>query len=638
MKKKICIILLVTIVVFSCKKTGVESSSLEQYVPGSVPMGFQTPIVLDETKAISKNIFDEGDEFGVYAYYVPAGGSWSPTSLTLINNQKVHYDGTTWSYDPPKYWPSNTNDNLHFFAYYPYDANFSFSGSKMTYSLDSKDILVATATPTEQSTVELEFNHALTAIEVRMMSLEGEDISVSKLEFKNIHNGANLHYDGNTVTWETLDETSQTFSRSFDCNTTIPAKGGLVTIKPTEGGDMMFMIPQKLFYGDEYDPDKVPYLQVTATRSGLEVIKKYNLAKKQVGESYLKGNKYVYDLSLFYYGDKLPVDILPKDPADIIGDKWIIRRPDGDLTSEVDRTYCFSMKDLLWTLDKNNCDKEIDIEIIGYTEIPKGAFNGTQLLDGAGDPSLNTLVNVSGNDIKVIHERAFKNCRGLKTVSFPAVETLSKGAIRDCPLLKTVEFNKLITVGEACFHSDVALESVTMPEVNIVGNDAFNSCTMLPSINLPKVTKIGANSFQGCKKLATVNMPNVETLKSNAFNGCESLTSISLPEVTLMEANVFTDCLNLKEISLPKVLKLGPTNFKNSTNLVSITLGTNSTEESPLTIGRMTFAEFDTTKVDLTIGGSLNGCKVVGGNKLKFFGDKGHSSVDYEFKSITQVQ
>ena len=65
--------------------------------------------------------------FGILAFYTGAS-NWEAAKATtqpnFMYNEKVHYDtdGTSWAYDNIKYWPSNADHMITFFAYGPYEA------------------------------------------------------------------------------------------------------------------------------------------------------------------------------------------------------------------------------------------------------------------------------------------------------------------------------------------------------------------------------------------------------------------------------------------------------------------------------------------------------------------------------------
>ena len=71
---------------------------------------------------------DEKGGFGVFGYYTD-NNEYDPLAIpNFMYNQGVFYDGSTWKYDPVKYWPneygsnaiSDDADKVSFFAYAPY--------------------------------------------------------------------------------------------------------------------------------------------------------------------------------------------------------------------------------------------------------------------------------------------------------------------------------------------------------------------------------------------------------------------------------------------------------------------------------------------------------------------------------------
>lgn len=72
---------------------------------------------LTETRGTSQSSFSKGDAIGVFAYLN------NSTSPNFMNDQKVTFDGNNWTYEPVKYWPSNEEDRVDFYAYWPYGNN-----------------------------------------------------------------------------------------------------------------------------------------------------------------------------------------------------------------------------------------------------------------------------------------------------------------------------------------------------------------------------------------------------------------------------------------------------------------------------------------------------------------------------------
>lgn len=128
-----------------------------------------------------KTEWEAGDEVGLYI--VKGNGGIQPSD-NWVDNLKMEYNGTSWTYSLPsqkEYYP-NDGDKLHFYAYYPYetgidpsthtfsvqtDQNGQTSG-KSNYNLS--DLLLAKAENVVKSdnAVQLTFSHAMSLVQVEV--------------------------------------------------------------------------------------------------------------------------------------------------------------------------------------------------------------------------------------------------------------------------------------------------------------------------------------------------------------------------------------------------------------------------------------------------------------------------------------
>ena len=76
--------------------------------------------------------FSAGDAFGLFAYH---NASATPD---FMNNQRVTFDGTSWTYSPTKYWPRTDGDRLSFYAYYPWRESVDGDTVKASSSTDNR--------------------------------------------------------------------------------------------------------------------------------------------------------------------------------------------------------------------------------------------------------------------------------------------------------------------------------------------------------------------------------------------------------------------------------------------------------------------------------------------------------------------
>ena len=121
---------------------------------------------------------------------------------------------------------------------------------------------------------------------------------------------------------------------------------------------------------------------------------------------------------------------------------------------------------------------------------------------------------------------AFKECKGLKSISIPSSVT---------------------SLGNSCFRGCSGLTSITIPSsVTSLGNYCFCQCSGLTSITIPSsVTSFGESCFEWCKGLTNITIPSsVTSLGESCFNSCDGLTSITIPSsVTFLGKSCFEGCI-----------------------------------------------------------------------------------------------
>lgn len=107
-------------------------------------------------------------------------------------------------------------------------------------------------------------------------------------------------------------------------------------------------------------------------------------------------------------------------------------------------------------------------------------------------------------------EKAFKECKGLKSITIPS---------------------SITSLSYYCFQGCSSLTSITIPSsVTFLGNDCFGNCSGLTSITIPSsVTSLGMYCFLGCSGLTSITIPSSVTfLGSWCFGGCSIEKAIFL--------------------------------------------------------------------------------------------------------------
>ena len=136
--------------------------------------------------------------------------------------------------------------------------------------------------------------------------------------------------------------------------------------------------------------------------------------------------------------------------------------------------------------------------------------------------------------VKTLGANAFRES-GLTCVHLKGDMTIGKEAFRDCKNLKYVEFP--------------ATSSATQP-LTYVAEGMFAGCTSLPFITLPStVTEIKANAFNGCSHLNHVNIlaETPATLATNAFDNTPKNVYVKASKLSAYQSNADWNTLNLKD-------------------------------------------------------------------------------------------
>lgn len=125
----------------------------------------------------------------------------------LMKYQYVEKSGSNWTYTPIKYWPSPSQYTTSFYAYAgPFKRLETISGEspweKAVVVIDDKpeeqrDFLVARYTANDKRTVQLRFEHALTAVKIKTVNVKRPILSI---ELTGMYNTGDFNF--HTWKWE----------------------------------------------------------------------------------------------------------------------------------------------------------------------------------------------------------------------------------------------------------------------------------------------------------------------------------------------------------------------------------------------------------------------------------------------------
>lgn len=204
------------------------------------------------------------------------------------------------------------------------------------------------------------------------------------------------------------------------------------------------------------------------------------------------------------------------------------------------------------------------------------------------------------NGVTNIANNAFRNCKGLTSITIPkSVTCIGEYAFYDCYSLTSVTIpNSVTSIGENAFQYCSGLTSLTIPNsITNIGHGTFQCCYGLTSVTIPNsVTSIGGNAFEGTKwydnlpdglvylgkVLYTYKgtmPPNTKIdieygtieISDGAFHSCENLTAIAIPNsVSNIGEEAFENCSGLTSVTIPNsVTSIGVEIFKHCSSLTS---------------------------------------------------------------------
>ena len=270
--------------------------------------------------------------FGVFAFYqegdvyneIPA--EWnSSRNPDFMFNQQVTFDGTNYNYTPLRFWPSNIENTISFWAYYPYgayvtgntgDLKFYKTDGTNPYAADATDLPVANYTVskdtlsqqdimfaalqenktyynTTDGIVPLTFRHALALVD--FVLAEGTNAEITSFNVSNLYwTGTCQHPEASPIVWTGLTDAGSfsLASLTLSGSSTIAR---LIMMPQTIDADATLSITYDIHFAsyDPYHPEDIVY----AGNSGSV---KLNTAKDALNNSITEwkpGYHYVYNIS-----------------------------------------------------------------------------------------------------------------------------------------------------------------------------------------------------------------------------------------------------------------------------------------------------------------------------------------------------
>ena len=130
------------------------------------------------------------------------------------------------------------------------------------------------------------------------------------------------------------------------------------------------------------------------------------------------------------------------------------------------------------------------------------------------------------------------------------VRAFIRGALTDVEVPAEFRDLPVSAIGERAFYDCRGLKSIVLPKrLRVIGGGTFAGCSSLTSIVVPDgVKEIGINAFEDCSSLTSIVIPaSVEKIDVNAFYPTNKLT-ISAPKGSCAEEFAKKKKINFKPL------------------------------------------------------------------------------------------
>lgn len=213
--------------------------------------------------------------------------------------------------------------------------------------------------------------------------------------------------------------------------------------------------------------------------------------------------------------------------------------------------------------------------ISGYTNKPEGHLIIPEFVNhnnitytvtdiGYGFSGCPKLISVTlPNTIKRFPKFGFSNNNNLSSVTFPtALERIESYAFFDCPLLTVINLsncNNLSIIGDKAFYNCKGITDAYFPSsLTTLGVSCFENCTEIEELNFATnsiIKSIGKRAFYNCNLFNELNLPSsITKIEDEAFSSCAGLKKLDLSKCTNLEIignYAFYDCFFISDLFLP---------------------------------------------------------------------------------------
>lgn len=155
------------------------------------------------------------------------------------------------------------------------------------------------------------------------------------------------------------------------------------------------------------------------------------------------------------------------------------------------------------------------------------------------------------NNVSIIGEGAFSNCRTIKAVELPdSVKKIDNKAFSNCSSLEHIKLSSgLISIGDEAFYACTNLEEIVFPNTLMqIGSRAFYGCKKIDKIEFPKyLNEIRDEAFKVCMNLGEIKFGDeIEKIGYQAFANTRWLGLKRKESPLVIVGNILIDAYKCK--------------------------------------------------------------------------------------------
>ena len=264
---------------------------------------------------------------------------------------------------------------------------------------------------------------------------------------------------------------------------------------------------------------------------------------------------------------------------------------------------CTSLKHLEW-----GGPQEISVGRIDFTGVPLSRI-------------------VCHGNIKLSDYSNFQQLTELVQVRYDKYATeVQDGIYSNIPTLKEVHLDNVTKINSSAFKNCIGLKELTWSQsLEVIGYNAFQNCIGLEKVKMPaNVTSVGEYSFAGCKNLKEISLnENIKSIGNGAFLGCHAITEMVIPmSVTDLRSSALDSCINLKTLTVGGPQKISASRLGNYSPITKIIFRGNvdSQFNHLQTLEEVEFQDYANTVFPYQFSGCKGLEKIWGYNGIKSIG------------------